>query len=154
MVSKAPAPIRLSKEELGRQAIDALRGYTYQLYQSLLTWLRLKDDELLLLEVAEDYAVLAEGSINATQVKATSGTVTLRTTSAVEAIKSFWTLQGNNQDKAVHVTYLTTSGIGREKQMAFPEGKPGLEYWRTAARDGSDVEPMRAALSTLELPKV
>lgn len=45
-----------------REAIASLRGYVYQIYQSALAWTELKDDEILYLEVAEDFAIVAKGS--------------------------------------------------------------------------------------------
>ena len=51
------------------------RGYVYQIYQSALAWAELKDDEFLYLEVAEDFAKVAEGALEAVQVKETSKTV-------------------------------------------------------------------------------
>ena len=70
----------LPAEQVGRQAVNALRGYIYQIYQSLAAWLDLAEDETLLLEVAEDYAVVAARAFTATQVKdtASSGSITLR----------------------------------------------------------------------------
>lgn len=55
--------LNIPPEELGRQAVDSLRGYIYQIYQSINAWLKIKDDEELLLEVAEDYAVLAKNAL-------------------------------------------------------------------------------------------
>jgi len=37
--------------------------------------------------------------------------------------------------------------------MSFPGKKPGLDYWRTAAREKSDVEPIRNVLLSLDLPQ-
>ena len=45
--------------ERARQAIPALRGYAYQLHQSLAAWIALPKDASLHLEVAEDYATVA-----------------------------------------------------------------------------------------------
>ena len=147
--------LNIPPEESGRQAVDSLRGYIYQIYQSINAWLGIKEDETLLLEVAEDYAVLAKGILNSTQVKDTkkSGSITLRSDGVKKTITSLWEFQKANSDKLVHINYLTTSIIGREKQLSFPGNNKGLEYWRVAAREGNDVEPMRSALLSLELPK-
>lgn len=138
--------IKLTKEDLGRQAIHSLRGYIYQIYQSLAAWLDLTKDEILLLEVTEDYAVLGGHIINRTQVKDTeeSGNVTLRSDEVISLIKSHWSAQNENQDKVIISTLLSTSAIGQERSLTFPDGKRGLEYWRVAAREGADVEIGRA----------
>ena len=147
--------LNIPAEELGRQAVDSLRGYIYQIYQSINAWLRIKEEETLLLEVAEDYAVLAKHSLTSTQVRDTraSGSITLRSNGIIETITSLRRYQKLNHDKSIHINYLTTSNIGRERQLSFPGNSKGLEYWRIAAREGNDVEPIRKALLSLNLPE-
>ncbi len=144
--------LQIPDEQIGRQAVDSLRGYVYQIYQSLASWITLREGEVLLLEVAEDFAVLAKGALTATQVKDAGGSVTLRTESVVATIKALWDFQGANPDKIVYLNYLATGNIGKEKKLTFPDGHTGLTYWRVAAREGADVEPLREALLTLRLP--
>ena len=106
-----------------------------------------------MLEVAEDFAVLAKGALNATQVKDTgaSSSVTLRTKSVSNVIKALWQWQEANPDEIVCINYLTTSNIGKEKKLTFPDDHTGLTYWCVAAREGTDVEPLRQALLSLDL---
>ncbi len=52
-----------------RQAIAALGGYAYQLLASTSAWLHLPDPSALYLEVAEDYALVAQHGLQAVQVK-------------------------------------------------------------------------------------
>jgi len=146
--------LQIPDEQIGRQAVDCLRGYVYQIYQSLAAWLTLKEGETLLLEVAEDFAVVAKDALRGTQVKDTarSGSVTLKTRSVSNTIKSLWEFQKANPDRNVYIRYLTTSKIGKEKELTFPANYNGLTYWRVAAREGTDVEPIRKALLSLELP--
>ena len=103
--------LQMPDDQIKRQAISSLRGYIYQIYQSLNAWITLKEDEILLLEVAEDYAVIAEDALKATQVKdtASSGSVTLKTPSVSDTIKSLWNFQQVNTEKKVSIAYLTTS---------------------------------------------
>jgi tetratricopeptide (TPR) repeat protein len=68
-------------------------------------------------------------------------------------ITSVWKFQQDNPDRQVSGAMLTSSGIGKEKELTFPGGVPGLIYWRTAARAGADVEPIRTALLCLDLSK-
>jgi len=141
-------------EQIARQAVDSLRGYVYQIYQSLAEWIKLKENEVLLLEVAEDFAVLAKDVLTATQVKDTarSGSVTLKTRSVSNTIKSMWEFQNANPNRNVYITYLTTSKIGKERGLTFPGSHKGLTYWRIAAREGTDIEPIRQVLLGLDLP--
>lgn len=134
-----------------RQAVDSLAGYAYQLYQTLIAWLALGPDEFLFVEVAEDYAVATTEKLTATQVKATAANITLRTSSVTDAINAFWKLKSKNSGQRVTYRYWTTSDIGKEQGLSFPDGKSGLAYWREAARSGSAVKPIKDALLTLEL---
>jgi hypothetical protein len=73
-----------------RQAVDALRGYAYQVLAAALAWLDVGERELLFLEVAEDYAVVTQNALRAVQVKdtASSGTVTLNSEGVRDAISA------------------------------------------------------------------
>ena len=124
----------------------------YQVYRSLEAWLSLSNSQSLLLEVAEDFAVLANQSLKATQVKNTapSKSVTLRTKAIKTAIDSFWQFQAANPDKEVRLVFLTTSTIGKEQGFEFPGGEPGLSYWRVAARHGAEVRILSSFLASLE----
>ena len=146
--------LQIPEDQRNRQAVASLGGYVYQIYQTLNAWIKLKEDEILLLEVAEDFAVIAKGDLEATQVKDTagSGSVTLKTKSVADTIKSLWEFQQANPERKVCITYLTTAKIGKEKGLAFPDNHTGLAYWRVAAREGADIEPLRQVLLTLDLP--
>ena len=113
--------LQLPDDQAKRQAVNSLRGYVYQIYQTLNAWLKLEENETLLLEVAEDFAVIAKNALTATQVKDTagSGSVTLKNESVSKTIKSLWEFQQANPDRNVYITYLTTSKIGKEKDAKF-----------------------------------
>lgn len=98
----------IPEDERSRQAVPSLRGYAYQLYQSLAAWLSLNSDEALLLEVAEDFAILARGALNGTQVKdtAASGSVTLRSKSVCDALQS---VCASNRQIHIRLSISTTS---------------------------------------------
>jgi hypothetical protein len=133
-----------------RQAVASLRGYAYQVAAAALAWLDLDSSGKVYLEVAEDYATVAQHSLDAVQVKDTaeSGSVTLNTEAIREAIASFVTLTANNTDRHVQLRYLTTSPIGTERKTSDrPAGEAGLLYWRQAAA-GADVGPLRTILTS------
>lgn len=144
---------RLSKTPVGdatRQAIDSLGGYVYQLIITATAWANLSEDETLYIEVAEDFATLATGTLEAVQVKNTSasGSVTLRSKAVVDAIESFVFLVAENPGRKVRLHFLTTSEIGREREICDrPGGQAGLEYWEAVAR-GAPVEPLRSILDS------
>jgi hypothetical protein len=136
--------------DVERQAVASLRGYAYQVAAAALAWLDLDDRGKVYLEVAEDYATVAQRSLDAVQVKDTaeSGSVTLNTEAVREAINAFVTLAASNKDRHVQLRYFTTSPIGTEhKTSDRPAGEAGLLYWRQAAA-GADVGPLRTILTS------
>lgn len=131
-----------------RQAVDSLRGYAYQLYVSALAWVGLKSGQVLFLEVAEDYAVIADGAIKGVQVKDTarSGSLTINNQDVLDALDSYVDLVHRNPDSKVSLRFLTTASLGKERDLADRvNGRGVLEYWRHAAA-GSDVAPLKKAL--------
>ena len=63
----------------------------------------------------------------------------------------FWTLRRRIASRRVTYRYVTTSSVGKERGLAFPNNSPGLVHWRDAARPGSDLTAIRSALLTLSL---
>jgi len=145
-------PVKVPKSEIARQATDALGGYVYQLDHTVMTWLTLGDDEALHIEFAEDIAKSSDGKLDLAQIKKVAANITLRSDGVAKLITSVWEFQKANSDRKVSGALLTTSSIGRERQTSFPGKLPGLVYWRTAARPGADVDPIRTALLSLDLP--
>jgi hypothetical protein len=143
----------LPSGEEKRQAIASLRGYAYQLHQSLAAWIRLPKNASLHLEIAEDYATVAadpaalDAVLTATQVKDTreSGSVTLNSSDVLDAIRHFWALREANPGRPIRFEFLTTSPIGQERRRPLAGGTPGLEQWRAVAR-GADPTQLRCAL--------
>ena len=139
-----------------RQAMHTIRAYEYQILAAALAWVDLEETGLIYLEVAEDYARVIGGDIEAVQVKATrgSGSVTLNTPAVRDAIESFVELATQNPTREVQLRFLTTSPIGREKSPGDrPGGVPGLEYWRLARAEREDVGPLRALLERESSPE-
>ncbi|MGU3387827.1 hypothetical protein ACLBYG_25215 [Methylobacterium sp. D53M] len=137
-----------------RQAVDALRGYAFQLYASVLAWLVLGAGEDLHLEVAEDYASVTRDAMNAVQAKDTggSGTATLRTDGVRQAIETFVDLTRRNPGRQVHLRYLTTSKIGIERAGSDRiAGGAALHYWERVAQGRAEVAPLRARLLASDL---
>ena len=152
MADKRSTPVKVPESEVARQATDALGGYVYQLDHTVNTWLTLGDDEALHIEFAEDVAISKDGKLEIKQIKRVAANITLRSDGVAKLIKSVWEFQKENPDRQISGALLTTSGIGKEKRISFPGNRPGLIYWRTAARAGADVEPIRTALLSLEFP--
>jgi tetratricopeptide (TPR) repeat protein len=151
-MSAEPTAINIPPDEGARQADAALQGYAYQLYQSVLAWLSLRPNEVLHIEFAEDFAVSDDGTLSLTQVKHTKAALTLRSKAVSALIGAVWAFQDANPERSVVAALITTGKIGKERRINFPGNVSGLSYWRVAAREHADIEPMRAALLQLDLP--
>ena len=141
------------KGDAARQAVHALRGYAYQVVAATLAWLNLADDGYLVLEVAEDYAIIANGALQPVQVKDTarSGSVTLVSESVVKAIESFVSFANRYASRQIEFLFVTTSEIGTERAVSErPAGMAGLQYWRRVSGRASseEIEPLRVILQS------
>jgi hypothetical protein len=127
-----------------RQATDTIRGYEYQIWQSVFRWVTLKPDEVLFLETAEDFDVISEDVAETNQIKDTSGSgnVTLNSASVLDAISSFWAHRGRNPNYLIRFKFLTTSARGMEKSNPF-NGVKGLDYWDRCKGTNTDLKPLR-----------
>ena len=152
MSADTPRIVFVPPDETARQATAALQGYAYQLYQTVSAWLSLRSSELLHVEFAEDFAVSDDGTLKLTQVKQTKAAITLRSKAVAALIRAVWTFQNTNPGRSVWAALITTGQFGKEKGLTFPGGASGLSYWRVAAREQADIEPMRTVLRALDLP--
>lgn len=144
--------IVVPEDEVPRQAVAPFEGYIYQVYQTVLAWQGLKEGERLYVELAEDFAVFHDQSLEMIQIKRAKSALTLRSKAVAALLGALWSFQESNPDRRVTAALITTGRIGRERGLSFPEKVPGLEYWRAAAREHADVAPLRTALLDLKLP--
>lgn len=146
--------IRPLDHDKTREATSSIRGYVYQAYQSILAWMRLKEDDLLFLEAAEDFDVHEPELVTVTQVKDTagSGSITLRSEDVIDAINNYWRHKNSNAERLILFRFLSTSEPGQEKGIKFGDVGKGIEYWKLAGRnDHYEVEPLKDFLLTLSL---
>ncbi|MBD9400425.1 hypothetical protein [Comamonas sp. CMM02] len=128
-----------------RQAIDSLRGYDYQIWRTLETWLGLRDGEMLCIECAEDFDVVSPESAIATQVKNSPANVSLNSTDVKEAITNFWRHKERNSSRyRVTMRFLTRGGIAKE-QKSYLGSEKGLELWEKAASGDDEATRLVAA---------
>lgn len=138
-----------------RDATDSIRGYVYQIYQSVLAWMQLKENEILVLEGSEDFDIHSDASVTTTQVKDVSVNLTLRSQAIVDALNNYWACRERNPDYDIVLRFLTTAEVGQEQGSPFGPGQKGLEYWNSVELGYIDIEPLRAFLLTLKLqPKL
>lgn len=133
-----------------------MRGYSYQVLRSVLSWIELPEGDVLYLEGAEDLDQVAQSSATTTQIKDTrsSSNVTLRSSTVLKAINNYWSHRERNPGRQIRFRYLTTSEIGSEQGDPLGRGLPGIELWHRAkrsddtARQTTDLEALKAFLLT------
>jgi hypothetical protein len=122
------------------RADAVLRAFRYQLQQSLWAWLDLREDEVLLLEVAEDFTKASAEAEVAVQVK--SGDPerrhSLRSADVRQSLTRFWQRSNGGTDRRPQLVFLANGGAANEAGLTFPNGLPGLEYWPAAVAGGVD----------------
>ena len=136
------------KADAKRQATDSIEGYRYQILHSVNAWLDLADNDILYLEIAEDFDIESDGTFTATQVKHTQNPITLRSQQVIDGIKNYWELRTNNPDRRVKFRLLTKSKIGKEQGNLLETDKPGLEVWRRCSGDEAAIEKISNFLRT------
>lgn len=115
-----------------RQAVYSIQGTVYQAWWSIDAWLRLTHaDEVIYLEGAEDFDVVKHNTAITVQVKQNTGSVSLGTAKAHQALENFWTLCCKVPSRRIDFHYLTTSTIAMEQGADF-DGLKGIEAWRAA----------------------
>jgi tetratricopeptide (TPR) repeat protein len=130
-------PLKGSPE---RQAVAAIAGFLYQIWQSVFSWITLEPSEVLYLEGAEDFDIIAPDQSIAVQVRHTSAPITLGTAKTITAIGQFWKLREMNPGKKMSFRYLTTSEPGVESGAPFGQGVPGMDVWEQCKRNRTGVE--------------
>ena len=122
-----------------REAVDSMRGYSYQVLCSVLAWVDLSEGELLFLEGAEDFDHIAGDTATATQVRDTrgSGNITLRSKDTLQALNNFWSHRQRNLGRRIRFRYLTTSQVGLERGDPLGRGVPGIDLWKRAKEAGN-----------------
>jgi hypothetical protein len=122
-----------------REAVDALDGYVFQIWHSLLAWLQLREGELLYLEGAEDADILRPGAAAAAtiQIRRAHGSITLNSLRAVTAINHFWEHTTRNPEISITYRYLSTESISAERPPIDGLSRPGLVAWRDAQAENA-----------------
>jgi hypothetical protein len=105
-----------------RQAVAAIGGILYQIWQSVFSWISLEGSEVLYLEGAEDFDVIGRNQATAVQVRHTAAPITLGSAKTIKAVGHFWKLREMNPGKKVAFRYLTTSEPGVESGSPFGQG--------------------------------
>lgn len=139
MMAPPVTPLVLTRD---RDAHAVIRGFVYQIDVTLERWLDLASDEVLLLEAGEDIDLVAglfagpdDAPVRTLEaVKNLSGNITLRTSSAIEAIAAYIEHRANNPSAHLIFRFTTTAQATRERPSPFQA--PAIAVWEQV-REGS-----------------
>jgi tetratricopeptide (TPR) repeat protein len=118
-----------------RQADATLLAFHFQLWHTVLAWLRLGAGDRLWIEQAEDFDVTSAEMATAVQVSHSLRRVTLRDEKVREAIFNCWRLQQQVGGQSIQFRYLTRGEAAVEAGDPFGAGNSGLKVWSAAASD-------------------
>ncbi|MFA6547152.1 MAG: hypothetical protein WCS99_22235, partial [Limisphaerales bacterium] len=125
----APVSPKPLKGDPARQAGPLFRGLAYQIWQTVLAWSELGENEILVVEGAEDFDRIGTSEAVGNQVKALSSPISLRSDCVVETLRNFWITKQKNSPRAVALRFITTAGFAVETGGLFGPSKAGLELW-------------------------
>lgn len=132
MPDEAPTPLPGDPQ---RQADATLLAFQYQLWHSVLAWLRLRPGDRLWIEQAEDFDITSSATATTVQVSHSLRKVTLRDAKVREAIFNCWRLQQQVGQQSVQFRYLTRGEAAVEAGEPFGFGIAGMKLWSAAASD-------------------
>jgi hypothetical protein len=136
------------QHDAAREASASIRGYVYQIYQSIDAWMDLGPKDEIRLEASEDFDVYASGEVVTTQVKNLSKNLTLRSPEVQQSIENYLISRNSNPGVSIRFRLLSTAGRGMEVGDVLP--MPGLECWDAARRDPVLAQTLFEFLRTIE----
>ena len=129
-----------------RSAADIIAAFKYQIWLTILRWIKAAPHEDIYIETAEDFDVVTSDQVDANQVKYTTASLSLNTAAAMKALSDFWDLRKRNPTRSLVFRYITTGDAAKELNSTFTRGRNGLEVWEGAKTDNADLEEIRAYL--------
>jgi len=144
-----------------RDAWATIRGYVYQVDLSIVRWLELTPDEMLLLERGEDIdrvTIGLDGLIDGEgpvilhlleQIKHLDDNLTLRSPGALEALANAVAHRRANPTSTLRFLFTTNASIVAERPALFPNGMPALHVWERMRNETGDARTYKAALDTM-----
>ena len=118
-----------------RQAGHICRGYNYQAYQTILSWLKCGENEEILTEFVEDLDIVRRDAlgnitdVELTQIKNEKKRVTLNSKSAKDLVKNFFRHKERNPNIILFIRLCTVSDRGKERKVDWVYADNGLDLW-------------------------
>jgi hypothetical protein len=125
-----PSPAQAQLQgDAARQAAGLFKGIAYQVWQTVLAWTDLKEDEILVVEGAEDFDLIRGNEGIGNQVKAIASPISLRSDCVCDALRNLWTTRHKNPSRVISLRLITTAPLNIEAHNPLGANKPGLQLW-------------------------
>ncbi|WP_417820381.1 NB-ARC domain-containing protein [Terasakiella sp.] len=112
-----------------RRAHATNRGFQYQHWLTVLAWLRMSDEDLLVVEGREDFDLITRGFAKIFQVKDYSKELKLSHRPAAVCVGNFLSARADNAGVDLTYTYMTTASLGVEPDHNLLTGPNGIHVW-------------------------
>ena len=96
-----PEKISELQGDPSRQAVSLFKGIDYQIWQTVLAWMDLGENEILVVEGAEDFDNLSGPSATVNQVKNLASPISLRSECVCDALRNFWIARHKNPGRTI-----------------------------------------------------
>jgi hypothetical protein len=134
--------VQLKGTNSKRSADNVIKGFVYQFCMSLDAWMKLKENELLILEGAEDLDIHKGDSVETIQVKHVKAKVSLNSKDIQDAISNFWKYRTENSDRQIRFRFISTSLPAQEKGSPFGNDIKGIELWAKPAKTSEEIKSL------------
>jgi tetratricopeptide (TPR) repeat protein len=145
-----PEPLLPLPADPKRQADAMFRGCEYQVWQTVNAWTDLKSDQLLFVEGAEDFDLVAPDGAVAIQVKNAVQPISLRSKDVQDAIQHYWELRASHSNTRVYLRFLTRATIAVERDAPFGQGVAGLSLWMRPELTDQECKALSDFLASLD----
>lgn len=134
-----PQPEEISElqGDPSRQVTALFKGVDYQIWQTVQAWMDLGENEILVVEGAEDFDSLSKSSATVNQVKNLATPISLRSDCVCGALRNFWIARHKNPGSTIRFRLITTTTFSIEAGAPFDVAKPGLELWNEEAAEAT-----------------
>ncbi|WP_373085442.1 hypothetical protein [Sneathiella sp.] len=123
--------------EPARQATSLFEAIAYQVWQTVLAWINLSENAILVVEGAEDFDTLNGNSANVNQVKNLASPISLRSDCVCDSLRNFWIVRSRNPERSITFCLITTASFCVEAGEPFGASNPGLGVWNDESRRNS-----------------
>ena len=140
-----------------RDAFKAIRGFYYQVQLTVVRWLELTGETVLICECGEDIDHVfqlrdrdAETQRRLLEQIKLRGRITLRSSEALSAQARFRDAVVKNPGIQLLYRFSTTATVGQEQRLRFPRGLKGIEAWEVMRRGEFTQEETTAFVDALK----